>query len=246
MTSACLHQPNAYPWAKLVDKILGSDVWIVYDTAQYTRTEFHNRQVVKGRQGPVWLTIPIVTAGRPRFQPLKDVEISSGSDWRNAHLRLLREHYLRAPFYEEVRDLIDPVYRRNPQWLVDFNVDLAATVLEYLGSRTRIVRASELPHDGDRTQRVIDLNRAAGCDTHITSSWFNPAIGLDWQRFADAGITVREQVFPEPVYPQLHGEFQPRLSVLDLLFNCGKGAARYLPGQSVAPLSVVRNVSGHR
>lgn len=52
MRSACLHQPNAFPWTKLVDKILGSDVWIVYDTAQYARTEFHSRQLIKGRQGP--------------------------------------------------------------------------------------------------------------------------------------------------------------------------------------------------
>jgi WbqC-like protein family len=238
MTSACLHQPNAYPWAKLVDKILGCDVWIVYDTAQYTRTEFHSRQVVKGRQGPVWLTIPIVSAGRPRFQPLRDVEISRGSDWRAAHLRLLREHYLHAPYYDEVRDLIQPVFDQDHRWLVDFNVDVTATLLDYLGSRTRIVRASELAHDGDRTQRLIDLNRSAGCDTHVTSSWANPAIGLDWQRIADAGISVREQVFRDPIYPQLHGAFQPHLSVLDLLFNCGRDAAAYLPGRSCAPVMV--------
>lgn len=236
MVSACLHQPNAYPWSKLVDKILGSDVWIVYDTAQFTRTEFHSRGTVKGRQGPVWLTIPVVTAGRPRFQPLRDVEISHGVDWRAAHLRLLREHYLHAPHYEEIRDLLDPVYGRDHRWLVDFNIELTATVLDHLGSRTRIVRSSALPHDGDRTQRLIDLNLAAGCDTHVTSSRSNPAIGIDWQRVTDAGLAVREQVFTEPVHPQLHGAFLPRLSVLDLLFNCGSGALAHLPGRSVASL----------
>jgi hypothetical protein len=235
VASACLHQPNAYPWVKLIDKILGSDVWIVYDTAQYTRTEFHSRGMVKGRQGLIWLTIPVVTAGRPRFQPLRDVEISRGEDWQAAHLRLLREHYLHAPHYDEIRDLLDSLYRRDHRWLVDFNVELTAAVLDYLGSRTRIIRASELPHAGDRTQRLIDLTVAAGCDTHVTSSRFNPSIGIDWQRVADAGLAVREQVFTEQVHPQLHGAFVPRLSVLDLLFNCGRGAVTHLPGLSVAP-----------
>ena len=41
MTIACLHQPNFLPWTKLISKIAASDVWIVYDSAQYTKTEFH-------------------------------------------------------------------------------------------------------------------------------------------------------------------------------------------------------------
>lgn len=236
MTSASLHQPNAFPWLKLVDKILSSDVWIAYDTAQYTRTEFHSRQLIKGRQGSVWLSIPVVTSGRSRFQALRDVEIARATDWRAAHLRLLREHYLRAPFYAEVREIIDPVYRRDHRYLVDFNVELTATLLGYLGSRTRIVRASGLPHDGDRTQRVIELNRAVGADTHLTSSYHRTAIDIDWDRVAGAGIGVRSQQFTHPVHNQLHGPFVSGLSVLDLLCNHGAASAGLMRSLRLVPV----------
>jgi hypothetical protein len=229
MTSACLHQPNAFPWVKLVDKVLASDVWVVYDTAQYTRTEFHSRQLIKGRQGPVWLSVPVTTAGRSARQPLVDVEICDRTDWRAAHLRLLREHYLRAPCYDQLCALVEPVYRRDHRYLVDFTLDLTTAVVRFLGGRTEIVRASALPHDGDRTQRLIDLTRAVGADVHVTSSYHHAAIDLDWSRVADAGITVCEQQFTHPVYPQRHGPFVPRLSVLDLLANCGADSVRYLP-----------------
>ena len=33
-----VHQPNFMPWLKLLDKILASDVYIAYDTAQFTKT----------------------------------------------------------------------------------------------------------------------------------------------------------------------------------------------------------------
>ena len=44
MTSVCLHQPNFMPWTKLLAKIAASDVYVAYDTVQFTRTEYHNRQ----------------------------------------------------------------------------------------------------------------------------------------------------------------------------------------------------------
>jgi hypothetical protein len=36
------------------------------------------------------------------------------------------------------------------------------------------------------------------------------------------------QQFNHPVYPQLHGEFIPYLSSIDLLFNCGIDGARHI------------------
>ena len=66
---ASLHQPNFLPWTKLFDKILASDVYIAYDSVQYTHSEFHARQWITGRDGPVWLSAPVLTRGRSR-QPL--------------------------------------------------------------------------------------------------------------------------------------------------------------------------------
>jgi hypothetical protein len=39
--------------------------------------------------------------------------------------------------------------------------------------------------------------------------------------FREAGIVPLFQDYRHPVYPQLHGDFQSHLSIVDLLFNCG-------------------------
>jgi hypothetical protein len=44
---------------------------------------------------------------------------------------------------------------------------------------------------------------------------------MDLARFQDSGIRVIVQDFKHPVYPQLFGDFQSHLSIVDLLFNCG-------------------------
>ncbi|MBW2619625.1 MAG: WbqC family protein, partial [Deltaproteobacteria bacterium] len=40
---------------------------------------------------------------------------------------------------------------------------------------------------------------------------------LDGEMFESAGIELRWQEFEHPSYPQLHGPFEPMLSVLDYL-----------------------------
>jgi WbqC-like protein family len=237
MTVACLHQPNFLPWTKLIDKVLASDIWIVYDSVQYTKTEFHSRQRIKARTGqPVWLTVPVVRAGRPRFQALQEVELCVDHDWRSAHLRLLREHYQRTPFWPEVRDLVEAVYGSGHTHLVEFNVALARAIVDYLGGTTKIVMASSLPHAGDNTERLIQLTRAVDADTHLTSTYGTDRQYIDWERVADAGIAVSDQLFSHPSYEQPHGPFLANLSVIDLVCNCGPDSAQMLAERRQTPV----------
>jgi len=44
---------------------------------------------------------------------------------------------------------------------------------------------------------------------------------LDAGLFERNGISVEWQDFAHPIYRQLHGDFVPYLSTIDLLLNCG-------------------------
>ena len=43
----------------------------------------------------------------------------------------------------------------------------------------------------------------------------------DVDSFMRAGVVPYFQSYNHPVYPQQHGDFEPFMSVVDLLFNCG-------------------------
>jgi hypothetical protein len=60
---------------------------------------------------------------------------------------------------------------------------------------------------------------------------------FDEPLFADAGIAVEwmsYQGYTE--YPQLHGAFEPAVSVLDLLFDVGADAPRYMCRREAPPV----------
>ena len=56
---ACIHQPNYLPYLGIFSKIKNSDVFVVYDVAQYVKDRFDNRNLIKTAVGTQWLTIPL-------------------------------------------------------------------------------------------------------------------------------------------------------------------------------------------
>ena len=226
-TRVCVHQPNFLPWTKLFDKVLGSDVYVAYDSVQYTRSEFHSRQLMTGRDGPVWVSVPVLARGRGR-QPLYAVEVVKDGGWRAAHLRLLTEHYRSARYFREVMAILEGVYAGDDRLLVDFNLHLLCALLGYVGGTTRVVRATWFDHGGDNTERIIQLTRAVAGDVHLTSTYGTTRRYIDWARVAEAGIDVEAQRFSEPRYRQQFEPFRPNLSAVDLLFAVGPAAGELL------------------
>jgi hypothetical protein len=51
---------------------------------------------------------------------------------------------------------------------------------------------------------------------------------LDINLLQKNGISVIFSKFDHPIYPQLWGDFIPNLSIIDLLFNCGKDSKEIL------------------
>jgi hypothetical protein len=82
-----------------------------------------------------------------------------------------------------------------------------------------------------RTERLAGLCQQAGATRYISG----PAARdyIEPQVFDEAGVTLSWFDYAGyPEYPQLWGDFAHGVSILDLLFNCGKNARsymRYLP-----------------
>jgi len=213
-----VHQPNFMPWIKLLDKILASDIYVAYDTVQFTKKEFHSRQKIKRINGPNWLSVPVI---QNSHQKIEAVQIDNQMHWRHKHLGALQQDYRRAKYFDDIYPMVEEIYGHGHRFLVDLNLDLITAFCRYLGSSTRVVRASSLVHEGDNTERVIAVTRNAGGDAHLTSTYGTDRKYIDWSRLQMAGIPLYSQEFNHPVYEQLWGDFVPNLSALDMLFCCG-------------------------
>ena len=56
---------------------------------------------------------------------------------------------------------------------------------------------------------------------------------VDIDSFQSKGINVFFQSYEHPSYDQLHGEFEPYMSILDLIFNCGDRSREIMIGENI-------------
>ena len=214
-----IHQPNFLPWPGYFYKIAKSDTFVLLDNVQYSKNSFINRNKIKTPQGELWLTVPVKSTGLSDLL-IKNVQINNHVDWRKKHLRTLEMNYKRAKFFNQIYDAIEKVYYET-DWnnLCMLNTSLLKMTLEELGLESQLIRASELSIEGKSTQLLINIVNKLEGQTYLSG-----AGGEKYQEedlFRDAGITLRYYDFDPPVYPQLWGDFIPKLSIIDLLFNCG-------------------------
>jgi hypothetical protein len=215
---AVILQPSYLPWLGYFAQMARSDVFVFYDDVQYDKHSWRNRNRVKTAQGGQWLTVPALTHNRNK--PLiREVEIDNRQNWRKKHLNTLQQSYARAPFYSTYIKQFEELYSRPYERLLDLNLAGTLAICEMLGLKREHRLSSELDTQGDRLGRLIDLCKLVGANV-----FYEGAAGKDYisdADFAQAGIRIEYQDYQHPTYEQLHGEFVPYLSAVDLLFNCG-------------------------
>ena len=220
-------QPGYLPWLGFFDQLRRSDVFIYYDDVQYDTHGWRNRNRIKTQQGPQWLTVPVRHGGLG-YQRIIDVEIDARTPWTRKHLASIRQAYARAPFLTRYMPAVEDVLSEPWRLLVDLDVALVRLMAESFGLRRRVERSSALGIEGERSERLVRICQHFGATKYVSGSAAKEY--LDTGMFARHDIAVEWQDFAHPVYPQLHGDFIPYLSALDLLLNCGDESADVLAG----------------
>jgi hypothetical protein len=193
---------------------------------QYTRRDWRNRNQIKTPQGVQWLTVPVLVKGK-YHQKIRETEID-GADWAAAHWKALVQNYRRAPHFAEIAAWLEPVYRAETfTHISQLNRRLIAAICDYLAIQTTISNSWDYTLVDGKTERLVDLCVQAGGAEYISG----PAARsyVDDKAFADSGIKLTWFDYAGyPEYPQLWGSFTHGVTILDLLFNCGRDAPRYM------------------
>jgi|ETN01SMinimDraft_4_1059930.scaffolds.fasta_scaffold66738_2 hypothetical protein len=212
-------QPGYLPWLGFFEQIYKSEVFVVYDDVQYDKQGWRNRNRIKTAGGVQWLTVPVISNFRER--PFtNEVVIDNKINWRKKHFLSIKQNYSRAPFYKKYIDIFEDAYSREWQYLIDIDLYFITEFVNCLGLNNKeIVRSSSLDVRGEGIERLIAL-----CKIFKADIFYEGAAGknyIDGEYFEEHGIKVEFQDYRHPVYNQLHGDFVPYLSVIDLLFNLG-------------------------
>ncbi len=226
MKKISILQSNYIPWKGYFDMIAAVDEFILYDDMQYTRRNWRNRNQIKTPQGVQWLTVPVKVKGKYE-QKIRETELN-GKDWASSHWKTLAQNYRRSPHYDEITAWLEPLYcAESYTHLSRLNRRLIEAICNYLCIKTVISDSWDYPLVDGKTERLADLCAQAGGTEYISG----PAAKgyIEENVFTDRGIKLSWFDYAGyPEYPQLWGEFTHEVSILDLLFNCGKDAPRYM------------------
>jgi WbqC-like protein family len=218
-----IHQPHYLPWLGYFAKWAAADLFVFLDTVQYEKNGWQNRNRIKTREGPRWLTVPV----RAKLgTPIRDVLVDSSQNWCSHHLATIASAYGGAQGWRRYREELDAFYDRAWDHLAPVAIASAEWLAGKLGVTTPTRLASQMgllaEAQGDATARLVGLCRAVGADTYLAGR--DGSLYMDIAQFEAAGIAVETQQYEHPVYGQEHGEFAPFLSTLDLLLNHGDEA----------------------
>ncbi len=226
MKKVAILQSNYIPWKGYFDLIAHVDEFILFDDMQYTRRDWRNRNKIKTPQGTSWLTIPVDVKGKYE-QKIRETRIHD-ANWAASHWKTLQANYKRAPFFDEINTWLEPLYLENKHdYLSKLNRQFIERICEYLSIGTTISNSWDYEVCEGKSERLANLCMQAG--------------GTEYVSGPSARDYLVEKVFDEYAikvtwfdylgyegYPQLWGEFEHGVTILDLLYNCGKDAPKYM------------------
>lgn len=219
-------QSNYIPWKGYFDLIRSVDEFILYDDMQFTRRDWRNRNKIKTPQGTQWLTIPVITKGK-YYQKIKDTVVAD-PEWGRKHWTTLVRCYCRAPHFASYRQVFEELYLNCQETsLSAVNYRFIAAICRILQIPNKITWSMDYSVVDGKNERLVSLCKQVGATEYISG----PAAKdyIEEKAFKSAKIGLRYMEYSGyPEYRQLYPPFDHFVTVLDLIFNEGPDASKYL------------------
>ncbi len=167
----------------------------------YLKQTYRNRCYILSAHGPLLLSVPVYL-GSLHKTPIKDIKIDYSKRWQQIHLRAITASYNSSPYYEFYFENIEKIISQNHQFLLDLNMELSKEFLEII-----------------KIRKILSY-----------TTYFEPVINNE-NDFRYKISPKNKSLFREKKYSRVFNidkDFIPGLSIIDLVFNIGPDALKYL------------------
>lgn len=172
----------------------------------YQKGGMRNRCHIAGPNGLQRLSIPL-EKGKHQQTPIRDVRISTAEPWQRQHWRSIRTAYGNAPYFEHYADEVARFFERPFIFLFDLNLEI--------------------------TDWVMRKKWGWPGEWVLQNTYIQQGEWREGQDLRNGAFTAGFRPYPQ-VFEERHG-FLPDLSVLDLLFCCGKTGTEVLANTAIFP-----------
>ena len=228
-------QSNYIPWKGYFDAINMADEFVIYDECQYTKNDWRNRNKIKTPNGTLWLSVPV--RHNKLSQRILDTQISN-THWQRKHWQSLVQNYRKTAYFEHYYSIFEKLYCQK-KWLSlsELNFTFLKTICQILDIKTPITYSHHYDLKGNKSERLVDLCCHLQATTYLTGP---TAKGyLEEKGFEAVDIEVKYMNYENyQMYRQQFFPFKHHVSVLDLIFNEGENAQKYMKSFSYEKMSL--------
>jgi WbqC-like protein family len=188
------------PPVEFFSLVLPFDELLVESEENYLKQTYRNRCYILSSHGSQILTVPVYL-GSLHKTPIKEIRIDYSKRWQQVHLRAITASYGSSPYFQFYFEELQRIVLKDHLFLLDLNDELLELLLKILGLRKDISRTTRFESEGTR-----------GDDLRYKVSPKKPPTRI-----------------PEK-YPRVFNtdKIIPGISIIDLVFNTGPEAWRYL------------------
>jgi hypothetical protein len=183
--------------------IKGKNIFIE-QSETFPKQTFRNRCEIMTEAGKASLVVP-VSKPQGNHTITKNTEICYRQPWNRHHWKTIQSAYRSSPYFSYYEDIIRPLFELKENLLINHNDNIFKVVSGLIGIQIPLIYAEDFEKD--------------------------PASKIDLRSEISPKKSLVNEDFPQ--YPQVFSHkfgFLPNLSILDLLFNTGPEARRYLDG----------------
>ena len=213
-----ISQSNYIPWRGFIDLIRQSDIYIIYDSMQFTKNDWRNRNLIRLNEKEHWLSVP---CGSSISRSIDEVR-PTNANWYIKHAQTLKHSYAKAPYWKEFGEELLTVYQGLAgKTLSEINERLLRYILKVEGVTTKVIRDVSLMDKEyifqlDKSERLAEICKLIGVSTYLSA----PA-GKNYLNqipFTQKSIDVSFYEYPQ--YPS-YTSFDRELSWIDTLMHRG-------------------------
>lgn len=219
-------QSNYIPWKGYFDLINSVGEFILFDDIQYTKRDWRNRNLIKTEKGLKWLTIPVEVSGK-FSQKIKET-IVGDTKWNIRHWKNIINNYSKAKYFNIYKSFFEDMYLTLKELnLSKINYRFITEICKMLGIKTKISWSMDYDLISGKTERLMGLCKQTGAAEYISGPTAKGYINETL--FNEAGIKLSYMDYSNyPVYNQLFPPFEHKVSIIDLIFNEGPNASKYM------------------
>ena len=211
-------QPTFFPWIGYYNIIKNSNMFVFLDNVKFEKHSWQMRNRVKNSSkhsdSEVWMSVP--TKGVTNNTLIKDVIIDNTKNWKQKHVKTLKNNYSKS--FQEIKFLTQ-IYDNEWNKLVDFNIESITKCCQYLGIKTKLIKASDLSAAGKKGDLVLNICKELNADEYFSTIGSKDYLEDYKDSFEDARIKITYHNYTHPIYKQKGNNFLPNLSILDLILS---------------------------